>query len=578
LDGVGNLLEAAGGVGVGAQDQRDAGGVGGAGALGVEIEAAAGAVEFHGDVVVHAGGEDGLGVVIVAVAAAEDSTSGVAEAVEEVGLDGAKESVGHRVGGEVELFVDAADDPVAGGQQVVIHVEFAILEDVDFDAREQADAVDIRVGVVNAIDMRFEAIGGHAVGDAHGLGVVGDGDVLVPEVAGGAAHLFDAVRAVGLGGVHVDVASNVARFDEIGEVASFGCFDFTVALTDFGGDVREVDGIEEIGFSFGGERVGALRILARIGGARIGRVAGVGLEDAVLADLEAHFFGAAAHFDVMLFASGEVVEGSAKDVVVDEAEIDLKPIEQVDRDAGVTALDDVADLAEVDEGVGDVGGCIGGDEDIDVADSFAAAAQGAGDLESVDGIEVGEFIDQGVGSDFCGGEWRSPPVGVEPFDFFQDGLLCFGAEAAQFGDPSRFGGLAESVDGGDIELFVNFRHAFGAESLNVEEVEQSGIEFVEECVSEFAGAGVVDLAEIVGDGLPDALELFDGAGLEPLFERFPQSRDGFGGVLEGSNSVSIIASNRQKRGDILEDASVVLIVHDGEMAAERRGARCQRNR
>ena len=58
----------------------------------------------------------------------------------------------------------------------------------------------------------------HAVGHGEIFGVVGDGDVVEAAGDGGFGHLADGVGAVGLGGVHVEVAAEVARVMRCGRV------------------------------------------------------------------------------------------------------------------------------------------------------------------------------------------------------------------------------------------------------------------------------------------------------------------------------------------------------------------------
>ena len=54
----------------------------------------------------------------------------------------------------------------------------------------------------------------HAVGHGEVFRVVGDGDVAAAACDGGLGHLADGAGAVGLGGVHVDVAVEVGEGDE----------------------------------------------------------------------------------------------------------------------------------------------------------------------------------------------------------------------------------------------------------------------------------------------------------------------------------------------------------------------------
>ncbi len=85
-----------------------------------------------------------------------------------------------------------------------------------FAAGEDLDAVDLLVGLANALDVLKRALVGESVGHGEILGVVGDGHVLVAVRLGRFGHLFDGVLAVGLDGVHVDVALDVCELEKLG--------------------------------------------------------------------------------------------------------------------------------------------------------------------------------------------------------------------------------------------------------------------------------------------------------------------------------------------------------------------------
>ena len=71
--------------------------------------------------------------------------------------------------------------------------------------------------------------------------MVGDGDVLVASLARGFGHLLEGGAAIGFGGVHVQVAADVAEFDQFGKPALFGGFDFAGVLAQFGRDPRQAE-------------------------------------------------------------------------------------------------------------------------------------------------------------------------------------------------------------------------------------------------------------------------------------------------------------------------------------------------
>ena len=52
-------------------------------------------------------------------------------------------------------------------------------------------------------------------GDRDGLRMVGERDVFVAQLLGGAAHFLDGVFSVRRGGVHLQVAANVGELHEV---------------------------------------------------------------------------------------------------------------------------------------------------------------------------------------------------------------------------------------------------------------------------------------------------------------------------------------------------------------------------
>ncbi len=548
LDGEPEVLEAAGGVSVGAEDEGDTPGVGAAGELCVEIEASSAAVDLEGDSVLGGGVEEGFEVEVIAVTTAEDPARGVPDRGEETGVDGREEALGHLVSGELEVAVDGADDPVGATEEVVVHVEGAVFEDVDLDAGEDPDSVDSGVGCGDGVEVAGEAVGSHAVGDPDVLRVVGDGDEGVAEVPGGFGHLDDGVAPVGLGGVHVEVAADVVCGEEGGQAVVGGEVELVAAFPELGGDEVEAEGGEEVFLGAGGQDF-----------------VGVDSGDPVFADLEAHSFGPGSQGDMMLFAAGEVVECGAKDLGVDGAEVDLDAPAEADGGLGLAGGDDVGDFCEVTKGLVDGFGVDGGDEEVDVADGLAAAAQGAGDLDGLDLGEGGEVVAERFCDPAGFGQGDAIAGQFEAVDLGEDLLLGAGAEAGEFPDFAGLAGFFEGLDGGDAELVVDQLDPFGAEALDLEDLQEARVEVVEEVLEEVAGTAVADLEEIVGDALADARDGGDGPVVEEGFDGFGVAGDGPGGVLEGPDPEAVSSLDLKEGGDLGEALGVVAVVHGGLM-------------
>ena len=134
-----------------------------------------------------------------------------------------------------------------------------------------------------------------AVGHGQRLRVVGDGDVLVAQRARRFGHLFERRAAVGLGGVHVQVAADVFQFHQLRQAALGRGFDFAAVLAQLRRNPGQPQRLVDPGFGFAGHP----RVVLRA-------------EQAVLAELQPHPHGARAQGDVVLLAAGEILHGRAE--------------------------------------------------------------------------------------------------------------------------------------------------------------------------------------------------------------------------------------------------------------------------
>ena len=108
----------------------------------------------------------------------------------------------------------ARDDDVDLRQQLGFLVEPAVLEDVDLDAREDAHRLvgrgELVVQLRDDVELLAQTLGRESVRDLQAGRVVGEREVVVPDVADALGHGADRVAAVGPVGVHVQVAAQRA--------------------------------------------------------------------------------------------------------------------------------------------------------------------------------------------------------------------------------------------------------------------------------------------------------------------------------------------------------------------------------
>src|SRR5215207_11424593 len=247
-DRVGHVVEGVDAVGVGVEDDLHFGFGGEAGVEVGEVAAVGVAVDLD-----HRAGPrrrlgDLLDVDAVGLAAADQAPGEVADAVDVRVFDRGDDAVRHLLFGDVEGGVDAGDDPVEGGDEVVGIVEGAVEADVDLRAGEEPEVL-LAVTLVPGADLLDplpEALGGDVVAEAVAGGVVGDRQVLIATVARRLGHLLDAVTPVGEGGVGVEVALEVADLDQLRQLAFARRLQLAAALAQLRLDVFVAEALVDL--------------------------------------------------------------------------------------------------------------------------------------------------------------------------------------------------------------------------------------------------------------------------------------------------------------------------------------------
>ena len=92
-----------------------------------------------------------------------------------------------------------------------------------------------------------------SVGHGEVFAVVGDGDVGQATGQGGFGHLADGVASVGGFGVHMEVAADVGKGDEVGQGMGGGGFELAGVLAKLGWNVVEVEGVVDVSFAGRGD-------------------------------------------------------------------------------------------------------------------------------------------------------------------------------------------------------------------------------------------------------------------------------------------------------------------------------------
>ena len=199
------------------------------------------------------------------------------------------------------------------------------------------------------------------------LRVVGEHLVGVAEPAGGLGHDLDRVDAVAPVGVRVEVAAEVRSRDQGRQAALVAGLDLAPVLAQLGLDVRQPE-----------EAVRAGLVLERpeLGGVALEWPAVlVDPEIALLAQRPAAITGDPAEPDVVVRGPGEVDEVRPGLAGRHDHQVDLRAAEDRDRRLRGAGAEDLVDDAQVGEPVDDRRRVRGLDEQVEVADRLAAAAE-----------------------------------------------------------------------------------------------------------------------------------------------------------------------------------------------------------
>ena len=187
-------------------------------------------------------------------------------------------------------------------------------------------------------------------------------------------------------------------------------------------------------------------------------------EHAVLVDLQPAIFRHAAEDHVMVFRAREVLQRRAERLGRHDAQVDLQPAREPDRELRVAAADHRIDVAELEQVIHHGVGIFGFDQEIEIADRFFAAPVAAGDFDLPDAFELPhvneQFVDDRIG---FGPVHAFVRVGGE-IDSGEDLLLRLCAEALESADLVRLACGPQHVERVDLELLVERGRLLGPQA------------------------------------------------------------------------------------------------------------------
>src|SRR5215469_12938452 len=345
-----------------------------------EVEAFRRCVVLHRNAELGTFAQNGAGVELVGLTPQELSAGGMAKNMDVRILDRPEDPGGHLVSRLLEAAVDAGNHNVHLGQHFVGEVESSIGKNVHLDAGEDADAtLHLLVDLTDALQVLKGPLIVEAVNHGQVLRVVGDRDVLHAAGDGCFSHLSDGVVAVAGGGVHVEIALDVRRLDETGQVTFCRGLDFAEVLAHLRRNPVHLE--SGIDLFFGSTCNYGLVIQTR---------------QRPFAEGVAHLERALAKGDIVGFGAGKVLKSCAIAIRREQADVDLEAVCDVEADLVFSLGDNVADSRVCGDVLyGGVGVLLragrAGDKQVEVARCFAAPPHGSRGRDAVDSVEGKEI-------------------------------------------------------------------------------------------------------------------------------------------------------------------------------------------
>ena len=133
-----------------------------------------------------------------------------------------------------------------------------------------------------------------------------------------------------------------------------------------------------------------------------------------------------------------------------------------------------------------------GDEEVEVADGLAAAAEGAGGGDLVDAGKFADEVGDAVGVVSRLVDAEAAGVFAVVFDALEELGDEFFAHARQLGEMTGLGGGFERVDVGDLAGGPDEGYGLGAHAREAQEFEHGGFVFLQQLFAERHGAGGED--------------------------------------------------------------------------------------
>ena len=379
-----------------------------------------------------------------------------------------------------------------------------------------------------------------AVGHRKSLAVIRYGQVVQPRLPGSPRHRLDVFAAVAFSRVGMGVAAYVLELDQMWQSATLGSLELSVPLAQLGRNFRQAQRLVNV-------CLGSSRHEGPV----------VDAKQAVFVQLEPASDGPVAQRDVVRFRSGEVLHRRTPALFGDETKVSLNAAPEADAGLRFSLTEDALDKLVHRESRHHVR-VVPSREDVDVARCFSTAPNAADTVEHDRRAFCPQVVEQkgsrlgGIGQQVAAGMLL--PLGARS----KDELFLLRAQAFQRAHAAVAARGLELLYRLDAELGIQQRHRFWTDALQVEQIENSRREMLEQLpvITRFARLGnLPDLrCQIFADPLNSAQLVF-----VQICEFLGRVCDCLGRVSIGADLERILVLDFEQIGDLREDA------RDGEV-------------
>ena len=211
-------------------------------------------------------------------------------------------------------------------------------------------------------------------------------------------------------------------------------------------------------------------------------------------------------------------------------------------------------------GIGAAGGA--GDENIEIAHGFAAAAQGTGGSDAVDAGKLRQILGELLRFGFGGVDEKAARDAAVVFDGLQQLLFVLLAHARQFANLAFARKFFYAIDIADLIGAPDQGNRLRSEALDLQQLEHRRVIFLEQFGLHRESAVFEQFLQVDQHAFADAGdgEHFLRFG-DDVFDLLGVILDGLSGVAVGADAERILAVDFEQVGGFVEDVGDGFVVH-----------------